>query len=656
MRSIDIGARAFVVLAISNGSTYANELSLLNETIRAAGPGAGISNVIAGLGVASSFPPDGTPALLGSGWDSVGSTVMGDCVDRSGKTETILPPGTNAEGQSVVFDAAYIDSVSKMRSVLNVSASASFSYGIYSGGGRYQLFQDDTINSFSSYMYVSVTVLNQTQILSQKNLNAGRVKQISSNKDDFRKACGDQFVSALSTGGTFSAVVRIESMTEAHQKAVSAAINGAIAGFGKASGSVDSQFSSLQSMGKVTIKVIRKGATGDVPELKDFNKYAVSFPAKVSSTMGKPWPFNAIVSSYDTVDNLPTNTSPYTYDQQNIYLEGLASLRDVALQIRNDLLYAYANPDQFGIDDRSDIQKNLDNVNSHISAVLRAANSCKVDPVSKCTEAYPELKKIDAPKRKYSPASEKIRQARELYELRGDPLKLDAALMILSTIDDGTATQDERYDAALLTSEALDWKAARSGFAPITYKDEILPTYKDALAKAVGLAAAMPNKPCEADYLKTTLDFLTGSTNYTLGTAENVMASLSGRSTRTGTTCQKYVWSGTNRWRAWIRIREANTNTTPPAEKARLLSEAAPFAEAAYNDEPDYFPNVYVLMLVNYDDQTKFCKIFNDFLQRSTPARFSGLEPLYTSFKNSLKKNDNGPIKPFGNCTAGLYN
>ena len=587
-----------------------------------------------------SFPPSGTPALLGSGFDSVTSTVMGDCVDANVPTATILPKDMDASGQGVVYKASGITSIAQLRRALNVSASASFSYGIYSGGGDFNLFQNDSVNSFSSYMFLSVGVENQRQVLTQKNLKVNRAEVLRNSPENFRKGCGDQFVSGISTGGLLTAVVKFEARSEAHQQAISAAVNGAIGGFGSASGSLDSKFESLESMASYSIVLVRKGDNERIPSLKSLARYASSFPKKVAATGGHPWVFTALTSSYDTVDNLPTDSSPYVYAAQEIFLEGLATLRDVAVQKRNDLLYVYANPDQFEAQDRSTLQANVDKVNKHIDAVMTLANACKVDPRNRCSGSYPNLDQLNIPDRKKSGATAKLDLAEELFVQRGDLAKNDAALAVLSTIDEAQATQDERYHAALLTAEALEWRAAR-GYLLFIYDTDKLPPYSAALAKAVGLSAGMAGKPCEADFLAATELAMTdkGTKNILLQTTKATMDTLIDRSTRTGKSCKSYLWNGVDRWRAWMRYSlSVPSSGLGESERATLKQEALKAAEDAFNAEPDHPGNVIVWISV-HDDEATQCKILNDYLGRSVPSKFRGLEPGFSLTKGALREN-----------------
>lgn len=582
------------------------------------------------------FDPSKTAALLGSGWDSISSSVMGDCVKHIDvPIETILPTGQlNSDGQLVTYSSSLITNVSQVRSALKVSASASFSYGIYSGSGNFDLFSDDSVNTFSSYMYLSVTVLNASEVLSEKNLLDSRVKQISENTDDFRKGCGDQYVAGVSTGGTFTAVVRIETDSEAHQQSIDAAISGAAAGFGQASASMDSQFSSLQSMGRWTVVMVRKGDDGPLPELKDMNEYALHFAEKVSPRNGKPWVFSALTLSNATVQNLPTGITPYAYQAQTFYLDGLATLRDVGLQTRNDLLYAFAHPDQFDGLDKTKLQGQIDKVNSFMTAVLKEANDCATTPISKCNAPYPKLPDLEPPKRRPSPVLERIENAEAFYAKRGDPANVEAALAMIASIDESKATPAELYQSALLKAEVLDWKASFNGEAPVRYDTRILPVYREALGRAIGLGQALASKPCEADYLKVTLDALSGSPNDgNLVSVMTRMDALADRQTITSASCKTYLWDGVDRWRAWIKRLQADKATG--AEKQTLMEDAAKLAEAAFNEQPDYFPNVYVWMSV-HSDLSSACKILVDFANRSTPTAFLGLEPGFSEFKYSL--------------------
>ena len=477
---------------------------------------------IPSISQAAQFDPQKTGAKFGSGFDTLGSVIKGDCVRKDVGVENILTASEPASvldgvyqskrltphGQSVTYSATQISSLAKLRQVTNVSASASFSYGIYQGSGRFAFFEDETFDSFSSYMYLSVEVENLTESLKSKLLTESALKSMNEGPNAFRELCGDEFVNTLTHGGTFSAVVKFETTSAEHQKQVSASISGAIAGFGSAEGAFSQNLATLNQLAKSSVLIVRKGSAGAVPPLDKLNEYALNFPDSVSAASGGEWPFLASTFGYNTVSNRPIGTNVEVYDNQSVFLENLAAVRDASLIKRNDLLYVIAHPDQFLDTDLQDANESLSAQSEYFQKLKDLAGDCRINPQKRCGEKIPKAPAIRSFTRPLSSLGRLLDQVDSFYAKRGDRKLAEAGLSILDNADTNMASIDDRYHGELLRLELLLWRF-EGGFSG----GSVNPLYKEtgelivqSATRASLLSSMIPSHPCEADFLLSKYD------------------------------------------------------------------------------------------------------------------------------------------------------
>ncbi len=325
---------------------------------------------------AVNFPPTGTAALIGSGFNSVTAETRGRCV-KVGPLATVAGNRGQGTGQSVEFTLEEVTDLRSLRRQLGVNASGSFRHGVYRGDAKASYLTNSTFNRFSSYMFVRTSVINQVESLQEYVLEETWRTKLVQDPTAFLQGCGDYFVVGVQTGGEFLAIVEFASETQAQQDAVSAAIRASGAQW-NAAADVKAIAERLSASTETKIRLFRQGDDSPVPDVASLLTYAQSFPSKVTATSGKAWPVTALTLDYATVSNLPSARLPDLVASMRVLSE-LADRRDTAVALRNDVKYAHDHPDQFVAPDDAKLEAALSSLDAIVKQTEDAASTCHDD-------------------------------------------------------------------------------------------------------------------------------------------------------------------------------------------------------------------------------------------------------------------------------------
>jgi hypothetical protein len=156
----------------------------------------------------------------GSGFDSVAGNVRGDCVLR---TEPELP--LRVLGQEVEFKIRQITSSAELAKELSISASASLKSQFGSVSAKASYASQQNVNQFSIYLIAQVRVTNPARRLRDVKLTdeAWNLLEVKG-AEEFRKRCGDEFLSGITTGGEYLAILQITTRSEEEKQEVSVSV------------------------------------------------------------------------------------------------------------------------------------------------------------------------------------------------------------------------------------------------------------------------------------------------------------------------------------------------------------------------------------------------------------------------------------------------
>jgi hypothetical protein len=308
----------------------------------------------------------------GVGFDSVSGVVRGDCVVR---TEPESPVGV--AGQEVVFKLRQITSSSELAKELNISASASLRAAFGKVSAKATYVSQQNINQFSVYLIADVSVTNPTRRMRDIKLTDEAWKLLELKGEDlFRDRCGDEFLSGITTGGEYIAILQITTKTEEERENVSVSVRAKGTG-GTWSAGADFKFA-LESISKeyeVEVTSFQQGGdTTDVPDTVDeIIERAVNFPEQVEGN--EAFAFSAFFQDYKALD-LPDGRNPIDVENQKRVIEKLADYYLFYSDVLNNIEYVFKNAEQFEDFDSVELSIRANEIRSTLNGLVQSASEC----------------------------------------------------------------------------------------------------------------------------------------------------------------------------------------------------------------------------------------------------------------------------------------
>lgn len=223
---------------------------------------------------------------LGVGYDAVAGKVRGDGVERTD------PEGEG--GEDVYFAIDMISSRQELARFMNITASASMRYAVFSGGGKTRYFEEQKINQFSIYIVVACIVQHSAKRMRDVELKASaRQLLVSANTDKFRQSYGDEFLVGYTAGGEFYGIYEFATRSEDEYRTFSQTLRGS-GGYGAWSGSGTASFEAairkLSETVSMTFKMYSYGGQTTEPlpnTAAELIEYARNFPQLVREVLGR---------------------------------------------------------------------------------------------------------------------------------------------------------------------------------------------------------------------------------------------------------------------------------------------------------------------------------------------------------------------------------
>jgi hypothetical protein len=92
---------------------------------------------------------------FGVGIDAVNGSIKGDAVIRTAPEEV-----SGAEGQKVLFDMMQVETTEELTEALGASAEVNVGMGLFNASAQFNFAQQASVNRYSLYLLVSVSVTN----------------------------------------------------------------------------------------------------------------------------------------------------------------------------------------------------------------------------------------------------------------------------------------------------------------------------------------------------------------------------------------------------------------------------------------------------------------------------------------------------------------
>lgn len=281
-------------------------------------------------------PEQGSPFTLGDGLESYSGNRRASCLAD-------VRPATNPNnGQVVSMSLSRTENLLQLTEQLGVSISARFNTGAWRGSASAGWMRASNFTSRTRTFVARVSVRNSVQAINNSSLNESAREALSNTHDPaaFRRQCGDQYVSSVTTGGEFYAIMTYEfsSDAEANSFASSATI-GSDVSRARVSAMVETARRSATQSYSFRAEFIRRGATGALPSPNDeaaVLDYLLNFPTLVQSGASP-----ALVSF--TTETYPVGNP----SARGASLAAIAMAQDRAQERLTAIQAIQAEPDQY---------------------------------------------------------------------------------------------------------------------------------------------------------------------------------------------------------------------------------------------------------------------------------------------------------------------
>jgi hypothetical protein len=257
-------------------------------------------------------------------------------------------------GQITTYEVVYLENASYLRDYLNIALSASMNLGPFKASAKADYVRTHTENANSAYLVVNVRVLNALQQLTAYELNESARLLIEQDKPaSFINTYGDEFVTAVQTGGEFIGIVELQFKSVSDHSNFSASLSASYMGFNFSGSfvrdikqenlnfSVKSSIMKTGGLGGITFvnptatpaskgtpAPVAKSALADQlgSAFERVLKEAQEFPDQAAKN---PVVYSVITSDYNVVSNLPIGARAPTLNYARRALQGLVMLRDM---------------------------------------------------------------------------------------------------------------------------------------------------------------------------------------------------------------------------------------------------------------------------------------------------------------------------------------
>jgi hypothetical protein len=267
--------------------------------------------------------------LVGYGYNSSTLQPLGKVVEN----DKAYLDTSNFSGQTVTKILERVTSKSSLYNKLGIDAKASLKYGAFKGSASMSLLQTSSVNSYSDYLLLKVSVINSPLILRQSILTNYALAVANASKERFKERYGNEFFYGKITGGEMVCLFEFQSNSSTSKKNIKAAVDIAVKTMvakGSASTAMEKLDSALSETVSTKVYFFRKGDEGQLVSnnIDSIAKYADQFPAKVQNNTGKPVVIALLSKPIITVENMPISIKARDYlafNKQSYFLDSIAS-------------------------------------------------------------------------------------------------------------------------------------------------------------------------------------------------------------------------------------------------------------------------------------------------------------------------------------------
>jgi hypothetical protein len=328
--------------------------------------------------------PMGDQFIIGRGVNSLSGKTHNTAIEFDA-------PMSVAPGQDKVLLFEAVTSSRELTQKMSISASASLNMGDWGGSAGFKLTQSREINNYYTYALIQVLVLNPPTLLQNPRLKPAAKNKLSNEGwDAFAEAYGWEYIEGVRTGGSYYALIEIQTKSELQQQDVKGKLSAFYGPFG---GGVEAEtmLREIANSTSVNVLVAQSGGAGDAFEtsLEEMLDQARSFPSLVDIS---PIPIIALTAEYkDTVllPPVPAQNSLVRIQQKNT-LEDLGNrylkLRDYKanLEFILDNFIAFDDFRSLEIEElaaqKEHYANSLQTCAEELNKIVSSASTCTLSP------------------------------------------------------------------------------------------------------------------------------------------------------------------------------------------------------------------------------------------------------------------------------------
>lgn len=240
--------------------------------------------------------------LVGQGFNTISASHGGQTVEYSDSTD-LVKVDENADGMQLLTDVRQITSLTQLKERMNVSATASAGFGIYSGDASSSYIRGRTFNEYSVSIFIDVCVLEPARVLKSSRMTADALEAASNGLARFLSYCGNAYCYGNRRGGRFTAIADFSATTLKEHEKISAEASAIAGGYASGNAEFERTIERLSAVSNFSLKILRSGPKDAVPTLAEVAGYARTFPERVAKDGS--YVVGALLRSYETTPNFP---------------------------------------------------------------------------------------------------------------------------------------------------------------------------------------------------------------------------------------------------------------------------------------------------------------------------------------------------------------
>lgn len=293
------------------------------------------------------------PLEIGRGYNPLTEVDLSHCVKYERTTDELgTTSGTAATtGTHTIFTLQEASSFQNLKQQMEVSAAASMGFGIGRGSAEAQYLRESSSNRYAYFFTVRSEVTNPTEELRSARLTDTARALVGHDPAAFVQQCGTHFVSGRVTGGSFFAIVRINTESLADYNNVQTRMSGSYGAF-SGTAALSSALQRVSGRHSFKMHVIMDGNLLEIPTTDSLLSTARRFGTGVTAgqPQARPVHLRSVLRSYFALDETtPSGLHSLlrSLDIPKVYFDAMERNFIALAELANGWKYVENNLNQF---------------------------------------------------------------------------------------------------------------------------------------------------------------------------------------------------------------------------------------------------------------------------------------------------------------------